>query len=361
MTSQALSPALEKKRAQKEERLQSHYETYINDVNARRTLAAASSDPSESVDAFLASFAHSRDQVEDKLSAILSRKPTKLDEAGLESVREELKSLQLEIINMGTLLANSSFYLPTYSIQSSQTSILKLKEEVEAASTELLPKKKFSFRNKTAKPTKDTEKIKETQPAVPVSVSDSKPSIPLPSFYGIQDEYDCTLIRYAQDLEDREFMLSNLTNCKVYLEGKCRALYVNKLRNCQVYTGPVTASVLIDDVEGSTLMLASQQIRIHSTKNTDFYLRVRSRPIVEYTSSVRFAPYAFHYSGIEDALQAANLLEETGEWENVDDFRWLRAVQSPNWSILPPSERVSVNETDFADRTTSNSSRELNS
>jgi hypothetical protein len=63
MTSQALSPALEKKRAQKEERLHSHYETYINDVNARRTLAAASSDPSESVDAFLASFAHSRDQV----------------------------------------------------------------------------------------------------------------------------------------------------------------------------------------------------------------------------------------------------------------------------------------------------------
>jgi hypothetical protein len=53
--------------------------------------------------------------------------------------------------------------------------------------------------------------------------------------------------------------------------------------------------------------------------------------------------------------------DETGEWENVDDFRWLRAVQSPNWSILPPSERVSVNETDVADRTTSNSSRKLNS
>lgn len=213
---------------------------------------------------------------------------------------------------METMVAKSSFYLPTYSIQSSQASIIKLKEEVEAATAELLPKKKFSFRSKTVKSTKDAaEKSQEMQPAVPVS--DNKlSSCPVPSFYGIKDQQDCSLVRYAQDLEDREYMLTNLSNCKVYLIGKCRALYVNKLRNCQVCTGPVTGSVLIDDVEGSTLMLASQQIRIHSTKNTDFYLRVRSRPIVEYTNSVRFAPYAFHYSGVEDALQAANLQEETG-------------------------------------------------
>lgn len=250
--------------------------------------------------------------MEDRIASIRSQKSTKVDEAGLESVREELKSLLVEISNMETMVANSSFYLPTYSIQSSQTSIIKLKEEVEAATAELLPKKKFSFRSKTAKPTKDAEKSKEMQSALPVTVSDSKPSCPVPSFYGIKDQRDCSLVRYSQDLEDREYMLTNLNNCKVYLIGKCRALYVNKLRNCQVCTGPVTGSVLIDDVEGSTLMLASQQIRIHSTKNTDFYLRVRSRPIVEYTSSVRFAPYAFHYSGIEDALQAVNLQEETG-------------------------------------------------
>lgn len=241
--------------------------------------------------------------------SIRGKKSTEVDDAGLERVREELKSLLLEISNMETMLANSSFYLPTYSIQSSQTSIIKLKEEVEAATAELLPKKKFSFRSKATKPvTKEVEKSKEMQP-----VTESKPvSAPVPSFYGIKDQQDCSLVRYAEDLEDREFMLTNLSNCKVYLIGKCRALYVNKLRNCQVCTGPVTGSVLIDDVEGSTLMLASQQIRIHSTKNTDFYLRVRSRPIVEYTSSVRFAPYAFRYPGVESALQGANLHEETG-------------------------------------------------
>lgn len=348
MMSQALSPALEKKRAKKEERLQSHLQTYLNDSSARRSLVAASSDPNESVDGFLASFSQCRDQVEDKLSAILAKKSSKSDEGALECVREELKSLSLEIVNMESLVADSSFFLPTYIMQSSQSSITKLKEEIEATTAELLPKKKFSFRSKTAKPTKPVEKSQEILPAIPATVSDSNSIGPVLSFYGIKDQHDCTLVRYSQDLEDREFMLTNLSNCKIYLKGMCRALYVNKLRNCLVCTGPVTGSVLIDDVEGSTLMLASQQIRIHSTKNTDFYLRVRSRPIVEYTSSVRFAPFAFRYPGIEDALQAANLQEETGEWENVDDFRWLRAVQSPNWSILPPSERICIDETDNA-------------
>lgn len=63
MMSQALSPALEKKRAKKEERLQSHLQTYLKDSSARRSLVAASADPSESVDTFLASFSQCRDQV----------------------------------------------------------------------------------------------------------------------------------------------------------------------------------------------------------------------------------------------------------------------------------------------------------
>lgn len=27
-------------------------------------------------------------------------------------------------------------------------------------------------------------------------------------------------------------------------------------------------------------------------------------------------------------------------WAKVEDFNWLRAQQSPNWSILPEAERV---------------------
>ncbi|KAL2531406.1 Tubulin-folding cofactor C [Abeliophyllum distichum] len=99
-------------------------------------------------------------------------------------------------------------------------------------------------------------------------------------------------------------------------------------------------SVLIEGAEGCLFILASHQIRIHNAKNCDFYLRVRSRPIIEDCNGVRFAPYCLSYEGIEKDLEEANLAEETGNWANVDDFRWLRAVQSPNWLVLPDNERI---------------------
>ncbi|XP_065030481.1 protein transport protein SEC23 F-like [Musa acuminata AAA Group] len=47
------------------------------------------------------------------------------------------------------------------------------------------------------------------------------------------------------------------------------------------------------------------------------------------------------YEGIEEELRDSGLEEETGNWANVeDDFKWLRAVQSPNWSVIPEEERV---------------------
>lgn len=33
---------------------------------------------------------------------------------------------------------------------------------------------------------------------------------------------------------------------------------------------------------------------------------------------------------------------ESGLWESVDDFQWLQAVQSPNWSVLPSDQRISM-------------------
>ena len=107
-----------------------------------------------------------------------------------------------------------------------------------------------------------------------------------------------------------------------------------------MYVGSVFGSVLIEEVEGCMFVLASHQIRIHHARESDFYLRARSRPIIEDCNGVRFAPYCLSYDGIERDLREANLEEETGNWANVDDFRWLRAVQSPNWSVLPENERV---------------------
>ncbi|KAJ0106054.1 hypothetical protein Patl1_19369 [Pistacia atlantica] len=88
---------------------------------------------------------------------------------------------------------------------------------------------------------------------------------------------------------------------------------------------------------------------------TDFYLRVRSRPIIEDCNGVRFGPYCLKYEGIDEDSEAAALSKEPGNWGNVDDFKWLRVFQSPNWLVLPEEERLGT--VDLADLGCGNGAR----
>lgn len=202
--------------------------------------------------------------------------------------------------------------------------------------SQLIPKKKFSFKNKsTGKQNpgnSNTNPIPPNPSHIPQSIRDSP---------GIRNKESQTLSKNFKNFKEiGEFTLSDLDSCEVKLIGCINALFVNRLRNCRVYTGPVIGSILLEEVENCVFVLASHQIRIHNAKGCDFYLRVRSRPIIEYCGGVRFAPYCLRYVGIEEDLTEAGLEEENENWGNVDDFKWLRAVKSPNWSVLEESERI---------------------
>lgn len=81
-------------------------------------------------------------------------------------------------------------------------------------------------------------------------------------------------------------------------------------------------------------------MRIHAAHRSDFYLRVRSHPIIEHSAGLRFAPYAPAYPGAGADLAAEGLAEDGGMWQRVNDFGWLRATPSPHWAVLEEGERV---------------------
>jgi len=85
--------------------------------------------------------------------------------------------------------------------------------------------------------------------------------------------------------------------------------------------------------------VASRQARIHSSTASEFYLRVRSGPIIEHSQALAFGPYTPGYPGADADLAAHGLLDSTNEWQNVQDFGWLRATASPNFKILSKEER----------------------
>lgn len=340
--SKTLDSALQKKHASMLDRLANRHQTRLDNSLTRRSADSDStSSPFESTSSFLSQFADFKRSIEEQL-AQCRLIPTS-DSA---EVKTRLDGISSSISDLEKLVAEKSYFLPSYEVRSSLKTISDLKQSLEILNAELIPRKKFSFRNKAVKkeqitdPKKETEKEKEKEKEVQIGKPE-KNAFAIPESPGFRNKTGEVLASQFKGLEIGEFTISNLDSCEVRLLGCIRALFIHRLRHCRVYVGPVMGSILIDGVEECVFVMASHQIRIHNAKASDFYIRVRSRPIIEDSSSVRFAPYCLSYEGIDEDLKEASLDEETGNWANVDDFRWLRAVQSPNWSVLSEAERVS--------------------
>jgi len=98
---------------------------------------------------------------------------------------------------------------------------------------------------------------------------------------------------------------------------------------CGVISGPIH----ITGVTDSILVVACRQYRMHECRNVDVYLHCGSNPIVEDVEGVSFTP-------LPESYMDENLKAVKNHWDKVDDFKWLKADASPNWSILPESKRL---------------------
>jgi len=77
---------------------------------------------------------------------------------------------------------------------------------------------------------------------------------------------------------------------------------------------------------------------MHHSKDVHVYLNVLSRPVIENCNDIRFAPLPRGF--VRDWMGGDQ--EGEGMWDQVQDFNWLRAEQSPHWSVMEEKERERV-------------------
>jgi len=58
-----------------------------------------------------------------------------------------------------------------------------------------------------------------------------------------------------------------------------------------------------------------------------------SRPIIEDCTGIRFAPIPVQFA-------RASFGEAKNMFDQVDDFKWLRAEHSPNWNVMSVNEQI---------------------
>jgi len=141
----------------------------------------------------------------------------------------------------------------------------------------LMPREPFQFTSRA--------EFRATVTAAAAAPSTAAPTLAAPSAVqgpGLRGRTGGTVVLSAKELGGGEFVLEDLTEVTVWLCGPMRALFIHRLTNCRVYAGAVGGSMLLEDLQDCVVMVAAHQIRIHAAHRTDFYLRVRSNPIVEH-------------------------------------------------------------------------------
>lgn len=117
-------------------------------------------------------------------------------------------------------------------------------------------------------------------------------------------------------------LLSSLTRCAITVPERLRfssAAVKNVDASLLLLGEAINGPIHLTGVRDSVLVFACRQFRMHDARNVDVYLRCTSRPIIEDCEDIRFHPYG-------DQRDLRNL------WDQVDDFKWLRAEKSPHWS-----------------------------
>ncbi|KAK8922597.1 Tubulin-folding cofactor C [Metarhizium anisopliae] len=129
-------------------------------------------------------------------------------------------------------------------------------------------------------------------------------------------------------------------------------LALRNISNSLIVAGHVNGPVHITGVADSIIVVTARQVRIHECKNVDIYLHCTSHPIIEDCTGMRFAQLPKCYVSVlyRDLPSTPQMLTcfksiegespKENQWDQVDDFKWLKAGQSPNWTTLSDAEAL---------------------
>uniref|UniRef100_A0A452TW57 Tubulin-specific chaperone C n=1 Tax=Ursus maritimus TaxID=29073 RepID=A0A452TW57_URSMA len=292
------------------ERLQRREQERQLEVERRKQKRQDQEVEEEKSDFFAAAFARERAAVEELL------------ESG-ESM-EQLEEAAARLQGLQKLLNDSVLFLAAYDLRQGQEALTRLQDAASATKVDAAP---------------GAPAAEGILPSPPPPKEEG--GIGSSFVFGFSNVESQVLEKRAEELHQRDVLLTELSKCTIKLYGNPNTLRLAKARSCTLLCGPVSTSVFLEDCSDCVLAVACQQLRVHTTRDTRIFLQVTSRAIVEDCSGIQFAPYTWSYPGIDKDFEGSGLDRSKNNWNNVDDFNWLaRDMASPNWSILPEEERM---------------------
>jgi hypothetical protein len=300
--------------------------------------------------------------------------------------QEAIDHILASIAKLQNEVADAADYTPSYDRKQYSETIKTLQDKLNETITRITPKSKFQFRRPKTNhvdmgapendprlspgslsrtkhdstvttgmaspppmkedtlselPSKETYKNYNEEMERPSASSLRKPSFSAAKNIGISNHSNLHIILPSSaSRATSSGSLTDLKGCIIDMsipttEGSAfPGLAIKNVSKSLIVGGRVNGAVHITGVSDSTIVVVARQVRIHECSNVDIYLHCGSHPIIEDCSGMRFAPLPAPYRTEAEE-------PDENQWDQVDDFKWLKAGHSPNWTTLSENERLS--------------------
>jgi hypothetical protein len=283
----------------------------------------------EGVDYFDSTFDKKIYELENRMNSV---KPSN----DVALIQEEFTAILKELQELQKFFTSSTIFLNDYKIKNCQITLNQLFAKCEEKKLDLLPKKKFGFKNKTAKT--------ETKAEEKVDGANIEPETVRKEFIWTESQKSNVVLRYeGDDVNEKDLTFKGMQNCVIIIKGHAGSLQMLNLKNCLVLCGSISRSAFLENCENCTFAFACQQLRLHSSTSCDIYIHVTSRAIIEDCKEIHFAPSTYSYEDYNEHMTLSGLDSNVNNWRDVGDFNWLSADKpSPNWSEIEEERRISA-------------------
>lgn len=305
---------------------------------------------------------------------ILQNEITTLDDSNLSASQRQntTTSILSRVTKLNAELADASGELLSYDQRSYNNALKDVQDRLAIAQASYAPRPKFSFKSKRlAAATSEANSASTSRSATPSHLREPEGAIagskPTPAFaepsvfrasspdvplkhLGDPSTGDSTTrgrykyIRYPHEANEalraeRSHPLGVIADLEdsvistvVGSESSLPLLTLSNVHRSLVVAPNIRGPVHMTGLQRSTLILSCHQFRMHDAHDVDVYLFCSSRPIIEDCTGIRFTQLPSTFLTKNE--------QSTNMYDQVDDFKWLRADPSPNWRLMGEGEAI---------------------
>lgn len=159
------------------------------------------------------------------------------------------------------------------------------------------------------------------------SLTDVQPSEPAPQkkivdrvMLVVTQKKNETIKRNPDDICGNQFCVDELEKCNVIVTDVCDSMTIDRCIDCELILSAVKGSIFIRDCKNCKFQMVCGQFRCRNCDNCDFYMHVKTGPIIESSKNVRIGCSTLYYPELLSQMKDAGLDPFTNIWNDVHDF-----------------------------------------